>query len=63
MCKSWCEAILGIIILIFTYGIGAGWGSWSAWVVYIAAIVLIIHSFTCNKCFGSEMSSMKTKRK
>ena len=63
MCKSWCEAIFAIIILVFTYGIGAGWGDWSTWIVYIAALVLLIHSFTCNKCFGRHMMAMPAKGK
>jgi len=52
MCKSWCELILGIIILVFAYWpdlVGVGYGKW---VVIIAAVILIIHSFTCKSCFN-----------
>jgi len=48
MCKSWCELILGLVIIVF-----ALWQtSFSVWVVLIAGIALVIHSFTCTKCFG-----------
>ncbi len=62
MCKSWCEAILGIIILIFAIAET----SYSKWIVVIAAVMLLIHSFTCKKCFvcmhsGMEMSAKKKK--
>ena len=63
MCKSWCEAILAVIILVFTYGIGAGWGDWSTWIVYIAALVLLVHSFNCKKCFGGHMMEKPAKGK
>ena len=59
MCKSWCELILGIIILVF-----ALLDSWmySKWIVIIAAIVLIVHSFVCKKCFSSmPMKPMKKR--
>ncbi len=57
MCKSWCEAILAIIILVF-----ALWETtYSQWIVVIAAVVLLIHSFMCKKCFGGH--SMATKRR
>ncbi len=52
MCKSWCEAILAIVILVFSL-----WNSWaySQGVVIIAAIVLLVHSFTCKQCFAGDM--------
>ena len=59
MCKSWCEAILGVIILIFALWITA----YSKWIVAIAAIVLILHSFMCKGCFGSHEMAMKMGKK
>ena len=54
MCKSWCELILGIIILIFSF-----WKTtYSMWVVVIAAVILIIHSFTCPRCFPKHNINM-----
>ena len=64
MCKSWCELILGAVIIIF-----ALWEvSYSRWVIIIAAAILIIHSFTCKKCFnkmgmGKDMMPKASRRK
>ncbi|MEK6846625.1 MAG: hypothetical protein AABY16_00490 [Nanoarchaeota archaeon] len=59
MCKSWCEAILGIIILIFAF-----WQTdYSTWIVAIAALVLIWHSFMCKKCFAKHEMPMKMAKK
>lgn len=59
MCKSWCEAILGLIILIF-----ALWQTaYSQWIIVIAAIIMIIHSFMCKKCFGHHEMPMKMAKK
>jgi hypothetical protein len=59
MCKSWCESILGVVILIF-----ALWQTmYSKWIIVIAAIVLIIHSFMCKQCFMRHNDMpMKKKR-
>jgi len=67
MCKSWCEAILAIIILVFTFWKGLG-DQVSMWIVVIAAVVLLIHSFTCKKCYGwhgkmNDGRAMKSSRK
>lgn len=54
MCKSWCEAALGIVILVF-----ALWPTtYSNWVIIIASAILIIHSFSCKTCFSGKMHSM-----
>ena len=65
MCKSWCEGILAIIIIVFAF-----WSSWqySQWIIIIAAVLLLIHSFTCKKCFTHGMNkdmnaSMRRKRR
>ena len=65
MCKSWCEAILAVIIIVF-----ALWDSvyfqFGKWLLVIAGIVLLIHSFMCKKCFGGGMmmkESMAPKRR
>lgn len=59
MCKSWCELILGLIILVSTYVDGA----YSKWVTMIAAIILVLHSFTCKGCFGGHSMEMPAKKK
>lgn len=57
MIKSMCEAILAIIILVF-----ALWQTkWSDLIIAIAAIILLIHSFTCKKCFAKHMPASAAK--
>ena len=59
MIKSTCEAILAIIILVF-----ALWQTvYSDWIVIIAAIILLIHSFTCKKCFVKPAPTKTAKRR
>ena len=48
MCKSWCELIVAIVIIVFSLWQTA----WSNWIIIIAAVVLLIHSFTCKSCFA-----------
>ena len=48
MCKSWCELIVAIVVIVF-----ALWETmYSKWILVIAGIVLLIHSFTCRVCFA-----------
>ena len=54
MCKSWCELILGVIILVVAAWPNLLGAQISMWVTIIAAAVLIIHSFTCKKCFAGK---------
>lgn len=57
MCKSWCELIIAIVVIVF-----ALWQTtYSMWIVVIAGIILAIHSFTCKKCFVG--GSMKQARR
>lgn len=59
MCKSWCEAVLGIIILIFAF-----WQTtYSKWVIVVAAAIMVLHSFSCKKCFGREMPMKMAKKR
>ena len=61
MCKSWCEFIIALIVIIFGL-----WDTWmySKWIVVIAGIALLIHSFTCKKCFaGKHMMGEKMSKK
>lgn len=66
MCKSWCELIIAIVVIVF-----ALWATtYSKWILVVAGIVLLIHSFTCKACFNKgmkmmdkEMPAMKKKRK
>lgn len=57
MCKSWCELILAVVIIVF-----ALWQtSVSQWIVVIAGIVLLIHSFTCKTCFVGRPAAGKRR--
>lgn len=62
MCKSWCDFILAVIILVFSF---VTW-AYSKWIIVIAAILLLIHSFGCKKCFvgmGMAAKGQMAKRK
>lgn len=57
MCKSWCELVIGIIIALLAL-FAWNW-LYSRWIIVIAAIVLIIHSFMCKSCFMGKHHEMK----
>lgn len=64
MCKSWCEAIIAVIILVFALWPDIVGAIAAKWIIVIAAIVLLIHSFACKKCFaGNGMAMRATKRR
>ncbi|MBX4196357.1 hypothetical protein KW805_02100 [Candidatus Pacearchaeota archaeon] len=60
MCKCIiCEAVIGAIILIALITQGMPW-SGSQWVIAIASVILILHSFMwknciCGHCWGMGM--------
>ena len=59
MCKSWCELIIAVLVIVF-----ALWATtYSKWVLVIAGVVLLIHSFTCKKCFPRHQMSMSAKKR
>ncbi len=60
MCKSWCEFLVALVVIVF-----ALWQTaWSQWVLVIAGVVLLIHSLACKTCFaGKGMSMKETARK
>ena len=60
MCKSWCELIIAIVVIVF-----ALWQTpISQWILVIAGIVLLIHSFTCKVCFsGNHMPAKSSRRR
>ena len=54
MCKSWCEALIALVVIIFVL-----WETtYSKWILLIAGVVLLIHSFTCKKCFAGHNHGM-----
>ncbi|MBS3083672.1 hypothetical protein J4423_02605 [Candidatus Pacearchaeota archaeon] len=57
-CKcNWVEAVLAIIIILFTYMAKAS----SKWVVIIAALLLLLHALMCKKCQMCEEPKMMPK--
>ncbi len=59
MCKSWCEALIAVVVIVF-----ALWPTaYSQWIIVIAAVVLLIHSFTCKKCFSGHSMAMSAKKR
>jgi len=58
MCKSWCELIIAIVVIVFGWPELVNW--YNGWILVAAGVVLLIHSFTCKKCFGHGMSAMKS---
>ena len=61
MCKSICEAVWAVILLVFALFFW-GW-TYTKWVVVIVAIILLIHSFTCKKCFVGHMPAKEKSKK
>ena len=60
MCK-WCELVIAIVILVF-----ALWETtYSKWIIVVAAIALLIHSFIkCKYCYCTcEEEAKPTKKK
>jgi hypothetical protein len=57
MCKSWCEAIFGLIIALLAL-FAWNW-MYTKWIIVILAVVLIIHSFMCKSCFVGKHHEMK----
>jgi len=59
-----CQIVLAVVILVF-----AAWPSQifsigtSQWIVIVAAILLIVHSLSCNKCDGICTGMMKGKKR
>lgn len=62
MCKSWCELIIALVVIVFSL-----WQTmYSKWILVIAGIVLLVHSFSCKTCFmgnNAGMSKSKNKKK
>jgi len=60
MCKSWCEIILGIAVIVF-----ALWTipDVSNWVLVLIGAAIIIHSLTCKSCFNGEKRAAPRRRR
>ena len=62
MCKSWCEFIVAVVVIVFALW-DAVYASFGKWILVLAGILLLIHSFTCKKCFTGHAATSKQKRK
>lgn len=65
MCKSICEAILALVIVIVGLVQMQSPQPWGLWVIVIAGLVSLVHSFSCESCFGEKTvsASKSNKRK
>lgn len=57
---SWCETIIALVILVFALFVSA---SWSKWVIVIAALVLLIHAWTCKSGMGMSKPMPKGRKR
>ena len=63
MCKSICEAILALVIVIVALIQIQTPQPWGLWVIVIAGLVSLVHSFTCKSCFGEKSAEKSSKKK
>ena len=55
---QWVVSIFAVVILVFAFWTTA----WSKWVILIAAILILLHAWTCKNCKMPKME-MSTKKK
>ena len=60
MCKSICEAVLALVIVVVGLIQMQNPSSWGLWVIVIAGVMSLIHSFACKNCYG-EMAKGKKR--
>jgi len=59
MCKSWCEAIFAIIIIVLTF-VPQRTQMWADWIILVIGVALLLHSFACKSCYAGE--TMKKRK-
>lgn len=60
----WLEAILALVIIVFTYWPTMLFSTMtSEWIVIVAAVLLLIHALFCAKCKGLCMGMMGGSRR
>jgi hypothetical protein len=57
--NKWGMAVLPLIVLIFAIWEMAA----SKWIVIVAAVLMLLHTFGCNDCCSAEVKSKPKKRK
>lgn len=63
MCKSICEAILALVVIIVALVQIQNPQPWALWVIVIAGFVSLIHSFSCSSCYGNGVALKPVKKK
>ena len=65
MCKSWCELILAIILIVVSLWQLAvsSWAEIAMWIVLVVGVILLFHSFMCKTCFNNSMKAEVKKRR
>ncbi|MBM3233314.1 hypothetical protein FJZ18_04070 [Candidatus Pacearchaeota archaeon] len=63
MCKSICEAILALVIVVVALVQMQSPQPWALWVIVIAGLVSLVHSFACKTCFGGNSSPKASKKR
>ena len=57
----WIEALLAIVIIVFTKWSGMIFtGTVSMWIVIVSAVLLLLHALFCKHCNGLCMGMMKS---
>ena len=62
MCKNWCEAIIAVLVIIFSLVPNMP-QNWANWAVLVLGILLLIHSFSPCKCHDGDMKVSSKKRR
>jgi len=53
MSCRWCELLLAVVIIVFTWWPMQIFSAViSKWIVIISAVILVVHSLLCHKCHG-----------
>lgn len=60
---SICELIIAIVILVVSLDPSLFGADISNWIVIVAAVILIFHTFFCKKCKMCGVESVPKKRK
>jgi len=47
MCNKWWEALLALVVILFTLWTPA---TWTKWLVVIAGLIMLFHAFGCDNC-------------
>ena len=61
MCDCrWTEIIIAVVVIVFSVIWSA---SWTNWVIFVAALVLLVHALTCKNCRPRRLENTATKKR